>query len=244
MSFGQIRSLDQHLQQCERCGQWRHVTQFRDFALWCRPCEAEDALDRTLKEEDQQDIDAANDVINIIMKGKKTFDIGQSHQVKERLEALARDERIMLWANIIFDGKRPGFISRKGWRIVQQRGANKSYDDIAAEEDLFRPDVLKLEAVTMQQVVSYAAKIVDERRAEIHIPPDHPRYDFLMKGLDALAEDSPDEIVDGDWGAVGDEGRPVAVDPGAADPPVIGGGILRMLAEELGEDGGVEPIGI
>lgn len=213
--FGQIRTLGQHIQKCERCEQYRHVTQFREFALWCMPCEAEDALDREIAQADDKDIDAARDVVNIILHGKKTFDVGKSYKVKERIEAFQRDERIVLWAEIIMDGKRPGVVPRKAWRVIQQRAAGKSYDDIAAEEDMLRPEVAKLEGIGMRKVVDYATKIVDDRRAPIHVPADHPRYDFLMKGLDLPTDDGVHEVVNGDGGGI--DGVSIPVEPGSSE---------------------------
>lgn len=201
---GQIRSLDQHLQQCERCKQYRHVSAFREFALWCTFCENEDALDRDLAEADDRDIAAARDVVDIILRGKRTFDVGKSYAVKERLEAIERDQRIVIWCELIMDGKRPGFVPRKAWRIVQQRSAGKSYDDIAAEEDMHRPDVAKLEARAMQQLIDYAVKIVDDRRAPIHIPADHPKYAFLMRGLESATEDGGEEVAEVGGGLIAD----------------------------------------
>jgi hypothetical protein len=224
--IGDIRPLDQHVKQCAGCKQYRHVGAFREFRVLCQFCEADEALDREIAEADDRDIEAARDVVNIIFQGKRTFDMGKSYQVKARLEALERNTRVEAWVDIILAGKRPGFVDRKGWRIVQQRLAGKAAMDIGAEELVDGKSGFDLEFATMKAIVGYAEGIADGTRAPIHVPEDHPQYHLLTKGL---AEEGGVEVLGGvdpapGVGVEGGDGG-VAVEPvgGGVDVGAVGG---------------------
>lgn len=151
--------MDQVIRRCSRCEKWRHVSQFRRYALWCADCEMEEAFDQEGRDWESEQTELARFVLHKWLNQPKQFDMGDAYQAAERV-------KIGNEVATILAGKRPAIIPRKAWRLVKLRNEGHTLPQSASLCKLDTKRALDLERETMTELVARARMNIKRRDDE------------------------------------------------------------------------------